>query len=126
MGAAPGSGVARRGRKPRKGSSAGATDYHGPVRRLIGWTAGVVGIAALARMLARRRRAPLPVAAPPVDDHAEALRRKLDESRAAETTSTATPAEPADEASRESLEDRRARVHAKAQEAIDAMQEPLE
>ncbi|HET8811259.1 MAG TPA: hypothetical protein VFM67_01555 [Gaiella sp.] len=96
------------------------------MRRLIGWTAGVVGIAALARMLARRRRAPLPVAAPPVDDHAEALRRKLDESRAAETTSTATPAEPADEASRESLEDRRARVHAKAQEAIDAMQEPLE
>ena len=68
----------------------------------------------------------MPPAAPPVDDHAEALRRKLDESRAAETTSTATPAEPADEASRESLEDRRARVHAKAQEAIDAMQEPLE
>jgi len=78
-------------------------------------------------MLARRRRAPGPVAAPPVDDHAEALRRKLDESRAAETTtSTATAAEPADDAPRESLEDRRARVHAKAQEAIDSMQEPLE
>jgi hypothetical protein len=94
------------------------------VRRLIGWTAGVVGIAALARMLARRHRASMPPAAPPVDDHAEALRRK--ESRAAETTSTATSAEPADESPRESLEDRRARVHAKAQEAIDAMQEPLE
>jgi hypothetical protein len=98
------------------------------VRRLIGWTAGVVGIAALARILARRRPAQKPVAAPPVDDHAEALRRKLDEARSAEATeapeSTATAAE--DEAPRESLEDRRARVHAKAQEAIDAMQEPLE
>lgn len=100
------------------------------VRRLIGWTAGVVGIAALARMLARRRRAPKPVAAvPPVDDHAEALRRKLDETRAAEATvptSTAGPADADEELPRESLEDRRARVHAKAQEAIDAMQEPLE
>jgi len=98
------------------------------VRRLIGWTAGIVGIAALARMLARRRPAPKQVATPPVDDHAEALRRKLDESRAAEgtaPTSTADPAHDLDEAPRESLEDRRARVHAKAQEAIDAMKEPL-
>jgi hypothetical protein len=98
------------------------------VRRLIGWTAGVVGIAALARVLARRRPTQKPVSAPPVDDHAEALRRKLDEARSTEATqapkSTATAAE--DEAPRESLEDRRARVHAKAQEAIDAMQEPLE
>jgi len=101
------------------------------VRRLIGWTAGVVGIAALARILARRRPVQPPVAASPVDDHADALRRKLDEARAAEATdaptSSATTAAPAeDEAPRESLEDRRARVHAKAQEAIDAMQEPLE
>jgi len=97
------------------------------VRRLIGWTAGVVGIAALARMLSRRRRGPTPVAAPPVDDHAEALRRKLDESRTAVGTAPTRAADPApdvDDAPRESLEDRRARVHAKAQEAIDAMQEP--
>ena len=101
------------------------------MRRLIGWTAGVVGIAALARMLAQRRPAPKPVAAPPADDHADALRRKLDETRATEaasaSTADVTPAEAADEeAPRESLQDRRARVHAKAQEAIDAMKEPLE
>ena len=99
------------------------------MRRLIGWTAGVVGVAALARMLARRRPAPKPVAAPPADDHAEALRRKLDETRASDAasapTSTAAPADVEDKAPRESLEDRRARVHAKAQEAIDAMKEPL-
>jgi len=93
------------------------------VRRLIGWTAGVVGIAALARMLARRRRhevSPPPPATAAVDDRAEALRRKLDETRAADEP------EPAAEragAPQESLEERRARVHAKAQEAIDAMQE---
>ena len=100
------------------------------MRRLIGWTAGVVGVAALARMLARRRPAPKPVAAPPADDHAEALRRKLDETRASDAASASTSTAPVDdvedEAPRESLENRRARVHAKAQEAIDAMQEPLE
>lgn len=99
------------------------------MRRLIGWTAGVVGVAALARMLARRRPEPKPVAAAPAGDHAEALRRKLDETRASDAASAPTSAAPADvedEAPRESLEDRRARVHAKAQEAIDAMQEPLE
>lgn len=93
------------------------------MRRLIGWTAGVIGIAALARALARRQaRHERATVAPPVDDRAEALRRKLDESRAAE------PAPPAldvtePEAPKESLDERRARVHAKAQEAIDAMQE---
>ncbi|HEY1316078.1 MAG TPA: hypothetical protein VGF10_02565 [Gaiella sp.] len=97
------------------------------MRRLIGWTAGVVGIAALARALARKRvhhpvAAPAPPAAP-VDEHAEALRRKLDETRAAEGASAA--AEPEPEAPREPLEERRARVHAKAQEAIDSMNEPL-
>ena len=100
------------------------------MRRLIGWTAGVVGVAALARMLARRRPAPKPVAAPPADDHAEALRRKLDETRASDAasapTSTADVVDVEDVAPRVSLENRRARVHAKAQEAIDAMQEPLE
>jgi phage shock protein A len=94
------------------------------VRRLISWTAGVVGIAALARLLARERRHRKQAAsAPPtVDDRAEALRRKLDETRA---TEEAAQAPPADETPREPLEQRRARVHAKAQEAIEAMQEPL-
>jgi hypothetical protein len=101
------------------------------VRRLFGWTAGVMGIAALARTLTRRRadHEPAP-AVPPVDDRADALRRKLDESRTAEPEpgpaaetegSTAERPEPA-----ETIEERRARVHAKAQEAIAAMQEPLE
>jgi len=96
------------------------------VRRLIGWTAGVVGIAALARTLARRHvhRAPPTARVPPVDDHADALRRKLDETRAAESAPPSV-AEPEPKAPQESLEERRARVHAKAQEAIDAMQEPL-
>ena len=93
------------------------------MRRLIGWTAGVVGVAALARMLARRRPAPKPVAAPPADDHAEAS----DAASAPTSTADVEDVEDVeDEAPRESLENRRARVHAKAQEAIDAMQEPLE
>ena len=98
------------------------------MRKLIGWTAGIVGIAALARLLGHRRprHAPAPPAAaqPPVDDHAEALRRKLDETRAAEEREPTAAPEPA--APKESLEERRARVHAKAQEAIEAMhEEPL-
>ena len=52
--------------------------------------------------------------------------RKLDESRATEAAPpSAEEPEPEPEAQQESLEERRARVHAKAQEAIDAMQEPL-
>jgi len=96
------------------------------VRRLFGWTAGLVGIAALARLLAARRdrAAPALPPAPPAEDPAEELRRKLAESRDAdappvEQTTTSEPAE--------SLEERRARVHAKAQEALEAiddLQEP--
>jgi len=92
------------------------------VRRLIGWTAGVIGIAALARALARRQaRYERATVAPPVDDRAEALRRKLDETRAAEPVPAVDVTEP--DAPKESLDERRARVHAKAQEAIEAMQE---
>jgi hypothetical protein len=103
------------------------------VRRLLAWTAGVVGIAALGRILARNRRREPPRATPPVDERAEALRRKLSETRAAEApvsvaepTATAAASAPADERPSETIEERRARVHAKAQEAIDAMQETLE
>ena len=100
------------------------------MRKLFGWMAGLVGIAALARILAARRAQVAArvrtTIAPPGADPAEALRRKLSETReepraAAETPSTTAP-EP-----NETLEDRRARVHAKAQEAMDAMdalQEP--
>jgi hypothetical protein len=114
--------------------------YDCSVPRLLAWTAGVVGIAALGRVLARNRRrhARAPATAP-VEDRAEALRRKLSETRAAEAGGGAAPvsvptAETADAAPEpmasdvptETIEERRARVHAKAQEVIDAMHEALE
>jgi hypothetical protein len=57
------------------------------------------------------------VAAEPQVDPADELRRKLAETRPEEPAATVAPA------SEEPLEERRARVHAKAQEAIDAMHE---
>jgi hypothetical protein len=102
------------------------------VRRLVGWTAGVVGIAALARLLAKRQARTGAASAPPVDP-AQELRRKLDESRAeplpgARTSTPGAAGEPdAPPAPGETLDERRARVHAKAQEALaamDALQEP--
>jgi hypothetical protein len=89
------------------------------VGRLFGWIAGLVGIAALARVLARRKvRRRAPAVEPPADPAGE-LRRKLSESREA-----ASEAEPAVvPAPTETLDERRSRVHAKAQEAIDAMQD---
>ena len=88
------------------------------MRRLFGWMAGLVGIAALARLLATRHarleataRAPALPAAP---DPAEELRRKLAESR---EQPTGAPAQAA-----ATLDERRARVHAKAREAVDAME----
>jgi hypothetical protein len=85
--------------------------------------AGLVSIAALARVLARRRRreayAPAPEAA---QDPADELRRKLSETReAAGSVERADSTEPA-----ETLEERRSRVHSKAQEAIEAMQDAPE
>ena len=95
------------------------------MRRTFAWMAGLVGIAALARLLAGRKAAPAPPALPqpaPETDPAVELRQKLAASR---------DDGPADETlagvATESLEERRARVHAKAQEAMDAMdalQEP--
>jgi hypothetical protein len=81
--------------------------------------AGLVGIAALARLLARRERAARrETAALPGPDPAEELRRKLSESRDVPAVTAAPPAE----APTETLEERRARVHAKAQEAMGAME----
>ena len=90
------------------------------MRRLFGWTAGLVGIAALARLLAARRdrAAPALPPAPPAEDPAEELRRKLAESRDADAPSAEATTMPE---AVESLEERRARVHAKAQEALEAM-----
>ncbi len=105
-----------------------ANEYTAVVRRLFAWMAGLVGIAALARVLARRSRHEAPSvsseALAPASDPAEELRRKLSATRA-------TPDEPSDSqeiapaaAPAETLEERRSRVHAKAQEAIEAMQDP--
>ena len=81
-----------------------------------------MSIAALARVLARRRRHETP-ASPATGDPADELRRKLSETRGAGAAEAgpSAPAEPS-----ETLEERRSRVHAKAQEAIEAMhEEPL-
>jgi hypothetical protein len=94
------------------------------VGRLFGWMAGLVSIAALARMLARRRRhqTHAPEQQAVAQDPADELRRKLSETReAAGTTESSGPSEPT-----ETLDERRSRVHAKAQEAIEAMQDAPE
>ena len=94
------------------------------MKRAFASIAGLIGLAALGRWLARRRHpeaAPAePVEATPVQeapgDPAEELRRKLADARVAEPD-----AAPASEPSAETLDERRARVHAKAREAIDSM-----
>jgi hypothetical protein len=96
------------------------------VKRSLAWLAGIVGIAALGRMLSRRKAAHAPVEQPapadgvvdetvldPAADPAEELRRKLETARTTEPTAEPDPDE--------TLEERRARVHAKAREAMDAM-----
>jgi hypothetical protein len=82
--------------------------------------AGLVGIAALGRLLSRRS-APAAVTEPALAaDPAEELRQRLAAQRTGDGES---PAE-ASETSGETLEERRARIHEQAQRAIDAMREP--
>ncbi len=86
------------------------------MKRVLAWFAGLAGIAALGRYASRRTyRAPSLENGPEtaVSDPAEELRRRLADAREAEPD-VATEQD-------ESLEARRARVHAKAREAIDAM-----
>jgi len=92
------------------------------MRRAAVWIAGLVGIAALGRWLARRTRAaePLPPRAPSADP-AEELRRRLDESRGGEVAEPEQPADP--EPPERSIEERRAAVHRQAEDAIAAMRE---
>jgi hypothetical protein len=97
------------------------------MKRLFASVAGVIGLAALGRWLAGRRH-PVTSAADPVErveatpagsaaaDPAEELRRKLADARETEPVPAA-----ATEAPEETLDERRARVHAKAREAIDSM-----
>ena len=87
------------------------------MRRLLTWLAGLAGVAALVRFL-RRKETVAP--ASPVDvapDPATELRRKLAETRE-QTVEPPPDDEPA------ALDERRARVHAQAQDAIDLMRTP--
>lgn len=92
------------------------------MKRALAWVAGLVGIAALGRLLAKRSTtAPMPdPVASEADDPAAALRLRLAAQRAESPADEAAPAPPEGE----TLEERRARIHAKAQQAIDAMREP--
>lgn len=86
--------------------------------------AGLASVAALAKLYHRRRHGATPDASGVEPDPAEELRRKLDEARAAGSTDDGP--EPTTDASDEAastatIEERRAAIHARAQEAIDAM-----
>jgi hypothetical protein len=102
------------------------------MRNLVRWMAGLAGIAALAKLFgARPRTVPaLTPAEPEGDDPAAELRRKLAEARSGATepsaqepvsAASAEPPERSPEQPERSLEERRAEVHARAKEAIDAM-----
>ena len=99
------------------------------MKRTLAWFAGLVGIAALGRMLSRRRDVAdnvvvvddtpvASVAEEPGVNPAEELRRKLAEQR---DTAPVSVQDTEPESAVESLDERRARVHAKAREAMDAM-----
>lgn len=90
--------------------------------------AGLVGLAALARLLAKRSATP-PLPEPDTaeaEDPAAALRLRLAAQRAESPLVDEIPSTDAADEQREdeTLEERRARIHAKAQQAIDAMREP--
>lgn len=94
------------------------------MKRALTWIAGGLGLAAFLRL----RRAPQAVEAPAADP-AEELRRKLAEARGAGDdrddfdAAEGTPVDEAD-APKLSLEERRAAIHAKAQEALGEMHPP--
>ena len=96
------------------------------MRRALTWLAGAVGLAALARLLSRRHASGAPGGADPADE----LRRKLADQRRDETDVTLeeiVAPEPEPDPAPDpqpgpvDLEERRARVHARAQEAIELM-----
>ncbi|MEJ7568036.1 MAG: hypothetical protein WKF41_07210 [Gaiellaceae bacterium] len=96
------------------------------MRRALAWFAGGLGIAALLRF----RRRPEILEAPAADPAAE-LRRKLAEARGAgddRDEFDAAEGTPLDEVEAPplSLEERRAAIHARAQEALGEMDGPAE
>ena len=110
------------------------------MRRLLTWIAGGLGIAALVRHLRRQQAHEAPAAGSrvgldPAPDPAAELRRKLAEARGAgddRDEFDAAEGTPVDEVgedaggARPSLEERRAAIHAKAQEALGEMDGPHE
>jgi len=80
------------------------------------WLAGALGILWLVRRLRRRR------AVEEGPDPADELRRKLDESRAAEDEPSEAPPEEA--APAEDLDERRRQAHDRGRSALDQMQDP--
>jgi hypothetical protein len=78
----------------------------------------VLGVAALVRSVRRRQHEASAPATPPAPDPADELRSALAETKAEEPATTDTAEEPP------SLEERRRKVHERAQEAIDAMNDP--
>ena len=91
------------------------------MRRALTWLAGAVGLAALARHFSRRRAA---TEGPVAEDPAEELRRKLATQRGDEPDGAPHgPVVEEDEAPPVDLAERRAEVHARAQEAIESMRE---
>lgn len=106
------------------------------MKRTLAWFAGLVGVAALGRLLTRHRRSAAPVSsdvtpagageadqATPATDPAEELRRRLAAQRRSEPGSEGDGEPEAPPAADETLDERRARVHAKAREAMDAMRD---
>jgi hypothetical protein len=93
------------------------------MRKALASLAGLPGLAALVRALRRRPSAPPTPPPAPSADPAEELRRRLEETRSDGPAAGASGAETEPAAS-PTLEERRARVHARAQEAIELMRDP--
>jgi hypothetical protein len=105
------------------------------MRNLVRWMAGLAGIAALARLVrARSRTNPALPQGEQVGDELESgdpaaeLRRKLAAARSEAPGDTeesaaavAAPDQLSPEQPEQSLEERRAEIHARAQDAIEAM-----
>lgn len=88
------------------------------MRTLVRWIVVTLGIAALVRWLRHRGETQARPQAQALEDPAEELRRKLEESRA-----TGQEAKPAPESS---VEDRRSDVHAQGRAALAEMTPPDE
>jgi hypothetical protein len=91
------------------------------MRHRLAWISGAIGGLALVRAAVRKRRQPEPA----VDPRAEALREKLDESRAVvedrdEFESAETPVDAA-ETLPDDLDERRRQVHARARARASRM-----